>query len=59
MAIYGTGVTPLIIMLTEILSNEYSTNVNAMACALIALMLLLAMTFQLPKIYTIQEDGVL
>ena len=33
MAIYGIGVTPLINMLTAILSNEYSVNVNVMAYA--------------------------
>ena len=32
-AIYGVGVTPLIIMLISILSNEYSPNVNGMAYA--------------------------
>ena len=31
MAIYGVGVTPLINMLIDILSNEYSANVNVMA----------------------------
>ena len=33
MAIYGIGVTPLINMLIDIPSNEYSTNVNVMAHA--------------------------
>ena len=32
-AIYGVGVTPLIIMLIRILSNEYSANVNVIAYA--------------------------
>ena len=31
MAIYGIGVTPLINMLVDILSNEYSANVNVVA----------------------------
>ena len=33
MAIYGIGVTPLINMLIDILSNKHSTNVNVMAYA--------------------------
>ena len=33
MAIYGVKVTPLINMLIDILSNEYSFNVNVMAYA--------------------------
>ena len=33
MAIYGIGITPLINMLIDILSNEYSANVNVMAYA--------------------------
>ena len=33
MGIYGIGVTPLISMLIDILSNEYSANVNVMAYA--------------------------
>ena len=33
MAIYGIGVTPLTNMLIDILSNEYSANVNFIAYA--------------------------
>ena len=33
MSIYGIGVTPLINMLIDILSNEYSANGNVMAYA--------------------------
>ena len=33
MTIYGIGITPLINMLIDIPSNEYSANVNAMAYA--------------------------
>ena len=33
MVIYGIGVTPLINMFIDILSNEYSANVNVMAYA--------------------------
>ena len=43
MAIYGTGATPLINMLIDILSNEYSANVNVMDDA--------HMTLQLPENY--------
>ena len=33
MVIYGIGVTPVINMLIDVLSNKYSANVNAMAYA--------------------------